>query len=287
MKVNILKLNVSDHPDVLGVILPPPKQLFWLGASFDEILARPRVAIVGSRKATNYGRIITQDLANKLAREGAVIISGLAFGVDSYSHKAALDGGGLTVAVLPSPLQQIYPASHYQLAEQILRSGGALVSEYPEGTEVREYSFIARNRIISALADVLVIPEAAKNSGSLHTARFALEQGKTVMAVPGNVNSPLSEGCNNLIKSGAAPVTSVEDIFFALKIKPKDAKVAKIFQGTPQQQLVFDLITQGVQDQEELAMAAHLPVPEISSTLTSLELSGYIRPLGAGSWTIS
>lgn len=285
MKVNILKLTPPSYGDFLQCITPLPQQLYWAGTSLGEILARPRVAIVGSRKATSYGRTITSVIASKLARTGVVIISGLAFGVDSFAHEAALEAGGTTVAVLPSPLDRIYPASHQHLAGRILADGGALVSEYPEGVEVYMENFIARNRIVSGLADVLLITEAARNSGSLHTARFALEQGKTVMAVPGNINNPMSEGCNNLIKSGAIPACNSDDVFFALGFEPK--KPAKIFKGSAEQQMIYDLINQGVGDQEELALASDLSIPKISSSLTSLELQGYIRPLGGGRWVIS
>lgn len=287
MEVNSLKLRLADLPVNLRSVEPPPRQLFWAGTDFNEVLLKPRVAIVGSRKASPYGRAVTYGLATKLSRAGVVIISGLAFGIDSYAHKATLEAGGCTLAVLPTPLDKISPASHYYLAEQILRSGGALVSEYETSSEIRKINFIARNRIVSALADVLVITEAARNSGSLHTARFALEQGKTVMAVPGNISSPTSEGCNNLIKSGAMPVTTVSDIFFALGIEQSAARPAEIFKGTPQQKQIFKLIADGVKEQEELATASRLTVPEISSTLTDLELQGYIRPIGGGAWTVA
>ncbi|MBI2007827.1 DNA-protecting protein DprA [Candidatus Saccharibacteria bacterium] len=286
MKVNTLKLSPRNMPISLRSVEPKPSELYWAGTTLDEILARPRVAIVGSRNATNYGRWVTHDLTSKLARTGVVVISGLAFGIDSNAHKAALEAGGCTVAVLPSPLEKIYPSSHHNLAGQILKANGALVSEYAAGTNVRNFNFIARNRLISGLADVLVITEAAKNSGSLHTARFALEQGKTVMAVPGNINSPISEGCNNLIKSGAIPVTDVSDIFFALKVKPT-AKPVTIVKGTPEQRQIFELIAGGVREQEELAAASQLSIPEISGALTILELRGYIRPMGGGVWTIA
>lgn len=287
MNVNTLKLSISSLPLTLKSIDPPPRQLYWSGVPLSEILSHHRVAIVGSRKATPYGRTVTLELATKLSRAGVVIISGLAFGIDSYAHKAALESGGCTVAVLPTPLDKISPASHQSLAKQILLRGGALASEYGTSSEIRKVNFIARNRIVSALAEVLVITEAARNSGSLHTARFALEQGKTVMAVPGNIDSPTSEGCNNLIKSGATPVTSVSDIFFALGIEPNAARPTRIFKGTPKQQQIFKLIADGVREQEELVAASRLPVAEISSTLTALELQGYIRPIGGGFWTTS
>lgn len=285
MEVNSLKLDTPAVKQIAHLISPPPQQLYWAGIPLDDVLARPKVAIVGSRKASPYGRTVTFEIAGRLARSGVVIISGLAFGIDSFAHKAALDVGGCTVAVLPTPLQKISPASHHSLAEQILRGGGALVSEYGTNAEIRRENFIARNRIVSALADVLLITEAAKNSGSLHTARFALEQGKTVMAVPGNINSPTSEGCNNLIKSGAVPACDANDVFFALGIKSQTARRVTVFAGTPDQQMIFDLINQGVKDQEELAQRCKMNGSEISSTLTILELQGYIKPSGAGTWT--
>jgi DNA processing protein len=287
MLVNTLTLKRADFPKALEVIYPLPSQLFWSGISLDEVLSRPRVAIVGSRKATPYGRLITEQLGTCLARAGVVIISGLAYGIDSYAHRATIKAGGCTIAVLPTPLHKISPASHYLLAKQIIDSGGALLSEYKTEDEILKVNFIARNRIVSGLAEVLLITEAARNSGSLHTARFALEQGKTVMAVPGNINSPVSEGCNNLIKSGAIPVTSADDIFFALGMDAPRAKTAKKISGTVQQQQIFDLIANGIKDQEELAVASSLPVPEISSSLTTLELQGHVRPLGGGLWTIT
>jgi DNA processing protein len=231
--------------------------------------------------------MITNELATKLSRAGVVVISGLAFGIDSYAHRAALEAGGCTIAVLPTPITKIAPAAHYNLAEEILKNGGALISEYRSADEIHKVNFIVRNRIVSALAEVLVITEAARNSGSLHTARFALEQGKTVMAVPGNITSPTSEGCNNLIKSGAVPVTEVGDIFFALGVKPLAELSKPAFNGTPEQKRVLELIAEGVKQQEELAAVSRLSAGQISSTLTDLELHGYIRPVGAGVWTVA
>lgn len=287
MKVNTLKLSGESLPPILQNISNPPRQLFWRGTPIDQVLARPRVTIVGSRSASEYGRSVTEDFAGKLAKAGVVIVSGLAFGIDSYAHKAALRASGTTVAILPTPLGKISPSAHNYLAKQILESGGALASEYDQESEIHKGNFIARNRIVSAISDVLLITEAAKNSGSMHTARFALEQGKTVMAVPGSIKSPSSEGTNNLIKSGAVPATSADDIFFALGIQPKTVPAVKVFKGTEEQQIIFNLINSGTIAQEELAIAANMPIPQLHSALTSLELKGYIRPLGAGNWTAS
>lgn len=285
MKVNSLKHDAPDFPDILRQIPSPPKELFWTGTHPSEFLNKPRAAIVGSRKVSAYGRAVTEQLASELARAGVVIISGLALGVDSIAHQSALNSGGLTIAVLPTSLDQIYPASHLNLAQQIVSAGGCLVSEYPIGAEAYRSNFIARNRLVSGLADVLLITEAAKSSGTIHTAGFALEQGRTVMAIPGNINNPGSEGCNNLIKSGATPVTNVDDIFFSLGLDPSAPKQTKIFRGSDNEQMVFDLIRRGMADPEELAAAAKIGGPDLSAVLTMLEINGYIRA-ESGNWTL-
>jgi len=229
---------------------------------------------------------VTQKLGMELVRIGVVIISGLALGIDSIAHRGALEAGGTTVAVLPTPLDTIYPPSHNQLARQIVQRGGTLISEYSSGSISFKANFIARNRIVSGLADILLITEAAAKSGSLHTARFALEQGKTVMAVPGNITSLGSEGCNNLIKSGAQPVTDVEDVIFALGLKLAKTKPNQHFHGSPQEKTLLNLIADGQRNQDELAASAGLEPAELNHALTMLEISGYIRPGGGGHWLL-
>jgi DNA processing protein len=275
LNVNSLKPNDPCYPDSLNIIAKPPKQLFWTGNEPKNWLDLPKVAVVGSRKITPYGRDVTNKLAFELARAGVVIISGLAFGVDAEAHKATLEAGGLAVAVLPTPLDNVQPA------------GGTLMSEYPATSPITKANFIERNRIVSGLSDVLLITEAAVNSGSLHTARFALEQGKTVMAVPGNINSPTSEGSNNLIKSGAIPVTNAEDVFFALKIDPAKQKQRRVFKGSTAEKQILQLISEGIGVQEDLALATQMDGAQIGSVLTMLEINGHIRSLGAGQWDIS
>jgi len=283
MKVNTLKLKASDFPEPLLHIDQPPKQLFIAGVPLSEWINRPKVAIVGSRKATPYGLAVTKDLSENLSRAGVVIISGLALGIDAAAHKAALFAGGTTVAVLPTPLSQIYPASHLNLARQIIEQEGSVISEYNPTDPVYQSNFRDRNRLISALADIVLVTEAALKSGSLITARFGLEQGRTIMAVPGNINSPTSEGCNNLIKSGALPVTGTDDIFFALGLTPKKRR-KPIFRGNEQEEKIYTLIINGINNQEELALEANLNGAETVSVLTTLELSGHIKPAGAGYW---
>jgi DNA processing protein len=282
--VNSLKLNDPSYPEVLKHISGPPKELYWTGANPQNWLDLPKVAVVGSRKISPYGQGVTSKLASELARAGIVVISGLAFGVDACAHQAAVNAGGTAVAVLPTPVENIQPVSNQNLARRIIKTGGTLISEYSRGAFVSKSNFIERNRIVSGLCDILLITEAAVNSGSLHTARFALEQGKTVMAVPGNITSPTSEGCNNLIKSGAIPVTSAEDVFFALKLNPAQRKQNRVFRGSTQEEKILGLIKEGMQVQEELALATKLDGAAIGSVLTMLEINGHIRSLGAGNW---
>jgi DNA processing protein len=284
--VKELTLKYSELPERLQIIAGPPKQLFTQGQDVNKLLARPCVTLVGSRKVTAYGKTVTTQLAGELAKAGVVIVSGLAIGVDSLAHRAALDAGGLTIAVLPSPLDYIYPRSHHALAQQIIAQGGALVSEYATGAQIYPINFIARNRIASALGDALLITEAAEKSGSLHTANFALEQGKPVLAVPGNITSPTSAGTNNLIKTGATPITSVEDIFHALELEPATARQAAPKGGSPQEQLLLDLLFSGVSDGAELLAGSQLGVSQFNQTLTMLEIRGRIRPLGNNHWAI-
>ena len=283
MKVNILKLKDPSYPPILKQIHDAPLQIYWLGAPLDSWSGLPRVAVVGSRKATPYGQEVTKQLCRELARASVVIISGLALGIDSIAHTAALEEGSITVAVLPTSLEKIYPSSHAGLARRITDNGGTLISEYPVGKPALKYQFTARNRIVSGLADLVLITEAAANSGTMVTARFALDQGKTVMVVPGNITSPSSEGCNNLIKSGALPVTDASDIFFALKISPDKTK-QRVFRGTSDEQRIMQLIREGVSDQDDLAEAAKLSGAELASLLSMLEINGYIRPAGNGRW---
>lgn len=286
-KVNILKLSDPHFPDQLKHIDPALKQIFWAGRDPSEWIALPKVAIVGSRKASAYGRTVTTRLSSELAGQGVVIVSGLALGIDSIAHQSALNAGGCTVAILPTALSDIYPASHYGLAVQITEQGGTIITEYSPEDVIYKENFIARNRIVSGLADVLLITEAALNSGTMHTARFALEQGKTVMSVPGNINQPGSEGCNNLIKSGAIPVTTSDDVFFALGVKP-DRRSAKSKEGLSRsQKIILELIAAGYSDQEDLALSAKLTGPQLASALTGLELAGVVRPQGAGRWMLS
>lgn len=284
----IYELPHNQYPERLQQLSSPPKQLFHTGADMDELLERPTVAIVGSRKVTPYGQLVTSKLARALAEQGIVIISGLALGVDAIAHQAALEAGGLTIAVLPSPIEQIAPRSHVGLAQRIVQGGGALLSEYPADSPTFRQNFIARNRLVAGLADAVLITEAALKSGSLHTARFALEQGKDVLAVPGNITSPTSEGANNLLRAGAVPATCVEDVLSVLQLKFHAITPLKTAAGANAfEQAIIDLLKQGLTDSEQLQRNSQLGITQFNQTLTMLELAGKIRPLGAGHWALS
>lgn len=284
MKVKKITLDDSSYPEVLRNIPSPPKELHYLGAEPSEWLKRPRVAIVGSRGITPYGKVVTARLAGDLASRGITIVSGLALGVDACAHDAAVKAGGMHLAVLANGLDQIYPASNTQLARQILENGGAIISEYPEGMPSLKQNFVARNRIVAGLSNALLITEAVEKSGTLHTARFAMEQGRDVLVVPGNITSPNSVGCNNLIKSGAQPVTSVDDILFALGAKNL-VTTTYIHKGeNADEQAILDLLYNGMSDGHDLLKETGLAPDRFTQTLTMLELSGKIHPLGNNHW---
>lgn len=287
--MNIKKLTVKSpgFPEVLRHIPGPPEQLFTLGAPLSDLLKRPRVAIVGTRRITPYGRQVTTEFATKLAEQGVVIISGLAYGVDTVAHRSALDAGGQAIAVLPSPLDNIVPVANRQLARSIVDKGGALVSEYASGREPFKQNFIVRNRLVSGLADAILITESPEKSGALYTANFAVDQGRDVLVVPGNVTSSASAGTNNLLKQGqAAPATSYKDVLLALGLTEHSAEVRGIKGDNPQEQTLLDLMLTGVSDSLQLLTQSHLAVTEFNRTLTMLEITGKVRPLGANHWAI-
>lgn len=287
LSVQIIKQSDPDFPEILQHIAQPPQCLYILGAHLSEILSRPRIAIVGSRKISAYGRAVTERLAQALARLGIVVLSGLAFGVDSRAHQATLDAGGVTAAVLACGVDQVYPASHQHLANTMLKQGGALISEYPPGTIPYKHHFIARNRLISALADGVVITEAAQKSGSLHTAQFALEQGKEVFAVPGNITSETSAGTNTLIKSGATLVTDLQDILLPLGWQTLlKAAPVRPHGNTPEEQCLLDLIADGHQDGALLLAKSELSISQFNQTLTMLEVTDKIYAAGNNQWLL-
>lgn len=209
-KIETIKIGDSYYPKYLREIYDAPKKLYIRGNK--EILNNRSIAIVGCRNNSKYGELIAKNLGYNLAKAGFNIVSGLAKGIDSFAHIGAIYAKGKTVAILGNGIDTIYPRQNIKIAEKIIEYGGAIISEYPAGVKPDKLNFPARNRIISGLSLGAIIVEAKEKSGSLITADFALEQGRDVFAVPGFITEPNSKGTNKLIKQGAIPITSFEDV---------------------------------------------------------------------------
>ena len=265
------------------VIDNPAKCLWYVGTIPKPA---PTVAIVGSRKPTSYGREVSSRLVSELAKHGVIIVSGLAIGHDALAHRTCLEAGGTTVAVIGNGLENPHPHTNHALAERIVEQGGAIISEYEPDAPVYKENFLQRNRLISALADIVIVIEAGEHSGTLNTASHAIEQGKEVMAVPGNVTSPLSVGCNRLIAQGAAPILSSQDVLDHLGIRHEleEQKTSKIRFDSPESQKVYDLILSGEHDGDRLVELSGLDPAGFTTALTMLELNAYIQPLGGNQW---
>lgn len=209
--IKILSYNDEKYPENLKNMNTPPTKLYYMG-NVDLLNKKRKIAIIGCREYSEYGKIVSEKFAYELAKLGFVIISGAARGIDSFSHKATLKTNVGTIAVLGNGLNYIYPPENKELEEKILENNGLIISEYDTGTRPSKYTFPARNRIISALSDGVLVIEARKNSGSQITVDFALDQGKNVYAVPGDITRINTEGTNELIKQGAKIVTCIDDI---------------------------------------------------------------------------
>ncbi len=287
-KINHFSPLEHNFTEVLESIALKPKTLYFRGKIPENV--SKTVAIVGSRHNTKYGEEIAYDLAYKLAKKGVVIVSGLAYGIDSIAHQGCLDGGGVTVAVLGTSIDKIYPRNHLSLAKDIVKQGGAILSEYAPGQNVfTRTSFLERNRIISGLSDIVVVVEAAEKSGSLNTATHAIEQGKNVFAVPGNITNPYSQGCNKLIKQGAIPYTEPDDVLCELFPeeyikKRKTLKKRSLIGDTDVETSILQAIASGLRSGEEIMQNTHLPPEVFNQSITLLEIKGRLRSLGMNNW---
>lgn len=216
MKIEEISINSNEYPERLRNIYDPPLNLYVLGNK--EILNKKGIAIVGSRDATLYGKKMAFKFAKELSEQGINIISGLAIGIDAYAHLGNLQAQGSnqtvgkTIAVLGSGIDNIYPKENIEIARKIIQTGGCIISEYPCGTKPDKLHFPQRNRIISGLSNGVLVVEASEKSGALITTDFALDQGKEVFAIPGEITNKNSKGCNELIKDGARMVLSVQEI---------------------------------------------------------------------------
>ena len=288
MEINRIRPDEHNFTQRLATIANPPKSLCFMGKL--PTSGAPVVAIVGSRKPSAYGREVTEQLASNLATAGCIIVSGLALGIDGIAQKAALEAGGTVIGVIPNELPDISPQTNYKLAMNIIKNGGAILSEWKkgDGKVVNRWSFLERNRLVSGLADAVIITEAAERSGTLNTAAHALSQGRDVFAVPGNITSPLSAGCNALLKQGAYPVTEAKDILQI--IAPEQLKKSDQSQlplgSSPEETIIINLIASGVRSGDQLQQQSGLSASNFSTALTMLEINGVIKPLGANNWTL-
>lgn len=288
MEIN--RIYPDEHPftQILATIAKPPKSLCFIGSLPAE--RPPVVAIVGSRKPTSYGREVTERLSYDLAQAGCLIVSGLALGVDGIAHRAALEAGGRTIGIVTNQLPDISPRSHRRLAEDIIKQGGAILSEWGPGDTavVSRWSFLERNRLVSGLADAVIITEAAARSGTLNTAAHALTQGRDVFVVPGNITSPLSAGCNALLHQGANPVLEAADVLAVVAPEQRAQHDTPLPLGaSPAEDNIIRLLQQGLRDGDQLQQQSGLSPADFATALTMLEINGVVKPLGANTWKLS
>jgi DNA processing protein len=275
--VELVRVIDPAYPALLKGVADAPAVLFVKGQlpRDDE----PALAVVGTRRATAYGRQAAEKIAGELARAGVIIISGLARGIDAVAHNAALAAGGRTIAVLGSGVDRIYPSEHKGLAQRVVGSG-ALVSEFPLGEPPDAPNFPRRNRIVAGLARGTLVIEADRESGALITVDFALEQGRDVYAVPGSIFSPVSRGTNSLIKDGAKLVASAEDILEDLEMSAVEPVFAPPTADTDEEAVVLALLSSDPMHIDDIGRLARLPMSILGGTLAMMELKGMARQVG-------
>jgi len=266
------RLSRRRFPGLLQQIHDPPRAMYLRGRGDVELLSRPAVAIVGARACSAYGAQVARMLGRELAAAGLVVVSGLARGVDAEAHRGALEAEGVTVAVLGCGIDRDYPAAHAELARRIC-ARGLVVSEYEPGVEPAPWRFPARNRIIAGLAAATVIVEARERSGALITADFALEDGREVFAVPGEITGALAAGTNRLLRQGATPLTSAADVLEVFGLDEVRAQPAKLGRAA---QAVLEQIADGPLTADELARSRELSAGDLAAALAELELAGAV-----------
>jgi len=290
-KENIQVVTIGDenYPRLLKEIWNPPALLYFRGVlEKDEKFS---VAVVGTRKISNYGKQITPEITRELSANEITIVSGMALGVDTIAHETALEAGGKTIAVLGSGIDtaSLYPTQNRYLSSKIIASGGTVVSEYPIGTVAMPQYFPHRNRIISGLSLGTLVVEAAEESGALITARYALEQNREVFAVPGSIYNPVSVGPNNLIKMGAKTVTSANDILETLNLiqTANFIQTRKIIPESPEEEKLLEFLSSEPIHIDKLISLSGLDTQKANSTLTIMEMKGKVKNLGGMNYVIN
>ena len=277
--IKVISWDSEDYPVRLREIESPPPILYvWGDFSPND---RWAVAVVGTRRMTPYGEALTQESASALAVNGITIVSGMARGIDGVAHRSAMSSGGRTIAVLGSGLDHLYPPEHRRLAKEISENG-AVVTDYPLGTRPEARNFPPRNRIISGLSLVVIIVEAGEGSGALITASFAADQGREVFAVPGNIHSKKSIGTNKLIRDGATPLLSVEDVLEALNfdVIVRHELIDEFMPEDDVERMVYERLSFEPRHVDAIQADCGLPVSKITSSLAMLELKGRVRQVG-------
>ena len=271
--IKIVNIEDEDYPELLRNIKNPPAELFYRGDI--SLASKLSVAIVGTRKATRYGAWVATNLAEKLAGHGVVVTSGLAYGIDVCAHKGALKSNGKTIAVLGSGVDICTPTAHKKVMEEIIKDG-LVISEYPPGTSATKFTFPQRNRIISGISIATVIVEAGLSSGSLITAECAVEQGRDVYAVPGNIDSLLSIGTNKLIKEGALPLIVADDLLDDLGVTRNPEVYSNMEIGDAEQEVLSYIASQSEVTVDFLCRLTGKSPAEINGLLTILEIKGLV-----------
>ena len=275
--ITVLTKLDDEYPEKLKCLPDAPFFLFCKGDL--SLLTKPSIAVVGTRKPSSYGKMVTSKIVGDLALAGITIISGLAYGLDSVAHRRTLELGGKTIAVLGSGFNNIYPTDHLALANEIAQRG-LLVSEYPPSKSATKYTFPQRNRIISGLSDGVLITEASFKSGTIHTKDFALEQGKNIYAVPGNIDSTLSQLTNNVIKSGQGMlVESAKDILDDFDLKEIDEKKKYDYNFSIDEQIIVNILSSGAKEFDQIVKESGINTNLVNTYLTTLEISGIISRL--------
>jgi DNA processing protein len=281
LRIRVITWKDKAYPPLLREIDDSPPVLYTYGklTEVDQFA----LAVVGTRSSTTYGRQVTERIVGDLVKGQVTIVSGLALGIDTIAHTAALDGGGRTIAVLACGLDIIYPSTNRGLARRMVESGqGVLVTEYPLGVQPEGGNFPARNRIISGLSLGVLVTEAPEPSGALITANFALKHGREVFAVPGSILSSRSMGVNKLIQDGARPVMDVNDILEALNLflLPQHVEMQAVLPDNDEEGKLLELISHDPRHVDDLIRESGLPTTTVTSTLMMMELKGMIKQMG-------
>jgi len=277
-QITVVKIDDDDYPSLLKTIYDPPPLLFARGILPAADYAH--VAMVGSRKATDYGLFMAKKLASDLSDAGAVIVSGLAYGIDEAAHLATVRNKGITVAVIASGILRLTSRQYY-IVQKILETGGTVISEFPLRAESLKHNFPVRNRIISGMSHGTVVIEATEKSGSLITATSALEQSREVFALPGPVTSETSRGTNNLIKMGAHVVTEAADVLDVLQVENVREKATPAKQPDSKEEAkILEYLSKSPIHIDEITRSTQLDAVKIASTLSLMEMKGRARQIG-------